>query len=402
MITGIMLVMALRLLRDRGALVLAFLLPPLIFAIFAAIFSNASNGDLDLDVAMAVTSDAQRTQELASAFAVSGKFNVFTEDGWARDDVRQQVRDGFADTGVIFSSDLSDVADATVEIVIEPSRDIAATVLAGQLQQFISEEAPDLAIRRNALTVSTLTGGFTPEQSGRFDAALAELMEDESRESSDGFYQRISALDEAGRATADPSISYYAGATAILFLLFSLMQGATISLEERRNAITERLLLGPSGILRLTLGKFLYLTLQGTAQAIVIFIVAAIVFEVPVIANAGLLLVVSLSMAACAAGLALFVTSLCSTPTQAHTVQTFLVLIFSSIGGSMVPRFMMPDWLQSLGYFTPNTWAIEAVYGVLARGETLAGISSACAILIVTGVLSLLGSAFVSHQLMRS
>ncbi|WP_306253666.1 ABC transporter permease [Parvularcula sp. IMCC14364] len=402
MITGIMRVMALRLLRDRGALVLAFLLPPMIFAIFAAIFSNATNGDLDLDVAMAVTNDSARTKEVASAFAISGKFNVFTEEDWTRENVRQQVREGFADTGVIFSSDLADVAEATIEIVVEPSRDIAATVLAGQLQQFIAEEAPDLAIRRNALTVSTLAGGFTPEQDTRLDTALAALMQATERESTDGFYRQISALDETNRKTADPSIAYYAGATAILFLLFSLMQGATISLDERRNAITERLLLGPSGTLKLTFGKFLYLTLQGTAQALFIFVVAALLFEVPVIANALPLFLVSVAMASCAAGLALFVTSLCSTATQAHTVQTFLVLIFSSVGGSMVPRFMMPEWLQSLGFFTPNAWAIEAVYGVLARGDTITGISTACAILIVTGLLSFIASAAVSYQMMRS
>ncbi len=405
MIAGIMRVMLLRLIRDRGALVLAFLLPPLIFAIFAAIFSNATNGDLDLDVAMAVTSDAPRTMEFADAFARSGNFNVFTEEDWDRDKIREQVRLGFADTGVVFTTDLADVENAEIELIIEPSREIAATVLAGQLQQLIGEEAPDLMIRRDAITISALAGGFTPRQSAQIEAALVELRnsaETEENADREELFSRISALEETDRATADPSIAYYAGGTAILFLLFSLMQGATISLDERRNSITERLLLGPVGVIKLTLGKFLYLTLQGTVQAIVIFIVAALLFSVPIIENAALLTIASISMAASAAGLALFVTSLCSTPTQAHTVSTFLVLIFSSIGGSMVPRFMMPDWLQSIGYVTPNTWAIEVVYGILARGDTFAGIFPGCAILLGVGVSGFAGAAFVSHQTMRS
>ncbi len=130
--------------------------------------------------------------------------------------------------------------------------------------------------------------------------------------------------------------------------------------------------------------------------------VAAILFDVPIIENSALLLVAGLSMAASASGMALLVTSLCSTQAQAHTVSTFLVLIFSSIGGSMVPRFMMPEWLQSVGYLTPNAWAIEAVYGILARGDSFAGIFMACAILIAVGAVGLAGAALVSHQSLRS
>jgi len=57
--------MWLRLWRDKGALILAFILPGFIFAVFAAIFSNASGGNLDLRVALATQSTSEVTLDFA-------------------------------------------------------------------------------------------------------------------------------------------------------------------------------------------------------------------------------------------------------------------------------------------------------------------------------------------------
>jgi len=72
-------IMWLRLWRDKGALVLAFILPGFIFAIFAAIFSNASGGSLDLRVSMALTSNAPASVALAEQLKSEANFSLTSE-----------------------------------------------------------------------------------------------------------------------------------------------------------------------------------------------------------------------------------------------------------------------------------------------------------------------------------
>jgi ABC-2 type transport system permease protein len=59
--------------------------------------------------------------------------------------------------------------------------------------------------------------------------------------------------------------------------------------------------------------------------------------------------------------------SLCHTRAQLGAVSTLVILIMSSIGGSMFPRFLMPESMQKAGLFTINAWAIDGFTKVFWR-----------------------------------
>ena len=363
MISAIFKIMWLRLWRDKGALTLAFILPGFIFAIFAAIFSNASGGSLDLRVSMAVTSEAPASIAFAKDIENKADFTLTTNENWSEEIIKERVRLGQDDVGLVINGDITKTNTQAISIIKDPSREIAATVLMGQVRQIMAE-ASDVN---------------TPE-----------------------IFTQVSALpDNADSNITDQSVTYYIGATAILFLLFSAMQGAAISLDERKSGISDRLLVGPAGAIAMLTGKFLFLTLIGTIQAAIIVAVGYFAFSVPVTDHLPALALACLGSAALASAIALFVASLSGSAAQMNTVSTFIVLLFSAIGGSMVPRFMMPDWLQSLGRFTPNHWGIEAFYGILARGQSAFDLIHVWGILFGGAALLLLLAAFISHRMMR-
>ena len=361
MLGAVFKIMWLRLWRDKGALVLAFILPGFIFAIFAAIFSNASGGELDLRAALAVTTTAPASQGFADRLKDTESFSISTDPDWTLSDIRERVRLGQDDAGVVIAGDLSDPSVPAIIIVSEPSREIAATVLKGQIRQLLAEN----------------------------QTSQVEM------------FTNVTALSAAADGPKDQSVTYYIGATAILFLLFSAMQGASLSLEERSNGISDRLLVGPTGALAMLTGKFLFLTLIGFIQAAIIVGVAYVFFDVPVLEHWQGLALACLGMAALAASIGLLTASLCKSSSQMHTISTFVVLLFSAVGGSMVPRFMMPDWLQGAAKFTPNSYAIDAVYGILARGQTLTDLLPVWSVLFGGAAICLLLAAIISHLFKR-
>ena len=363
MISAVFKIMWLRLWRDKGALVLAFILPGFIFAIFAAIFSNASGGSLDLRVSMALTSDVPASSALAKNIESKAEFTLSTNPAWTEDSIIERVRLGQDDVGFVISGDVAKPSTRPITIIKDPSREVAATVLMGQLRHIMAEGS---------------------------NASMPET------------FAQTSALPIVSEAkVTDPSVTYYIGATAILFLLFSAMQGAAISLDERKNGISDRLLVGPAGATAMLTGKFLFLSFIGTIQAAIIVAVGHFAFSVPVAAHIPALALACLGSAVLASAIALLIASLSGSSAQMNTVSTFIVLLFSAIGGSMVPRFMMPEWLQSLGRFTPNHWSIEAFYGILARGQSAFDLLHVWGLLFGGAALLLLVAAFFSHRMMR-
>jgi ABC-2 type transport system permease protein len=81
-------------------------------------------------------------------------------------------------------------------------------------------------------------------------------------------------------------------------------------------------------------------------------------------------------------------------------LSTFVILVLAAIGGSMVPRFLMPPWLQQVGWFTPHAWAIEAYQAILWRDAGIGAVYKAWCVLTAAGLVGL-GLAHVLARRLR-
>jgi ABC-2 type transport system permease protein len=385
-------VMALELWRDRGALVMTFLLPPLVFLIFAAVFSGATGEDIKLKLAVADEARTVDSGRLLAALVADADLRA--DDVDSGEAVRRLVRSGRADAGLIIRADPG-LETRPVLIVSDPSRAVAAPLTMARVQQAMGRAMPDVLVARTLAETAPAFGGLTPAQqaiAGRTMDALAKAPP--AGESDTGLFGRE---DIAGARKGGGTIAYYAGAVTILFALFSAMQGALSLIDERRSGVADRILAGAAGMGPVINGKFVFLLGQGLLQAIAIFTAAQIIYRVPVLAHLPLWLVTTLLVSGCAAGLAMAIVTFCKTRDQAQMLSTFVILILAAVGGSMVPRFLMPPWLQTLGWGTPHAWAIEAYQAILWRDG---GVGSVYMAWIVLGGVGAAG-LFLAHLAAR-
>lgn len=385
-------VMLLTLLRDRAALVMAFVLPTVIFSIFAAIFSGAIGDRIRIHLGLADLAHTAATGRLADALAADPSLRVTRLPATDIDAVAQAVRSGEVDVALVLRGDLiaapaeaaPGAADQPVVLVENPAKALATPIALGQLQRVLNEALPDVVLSRVVADVER-TGKIGPDERRFLDEAFAEQRAKKEPFSFASLVERRSTAS----GTANARVSYYAGAITAVFLLFAAMQGAMSLVEERETGLTERLMAGPGGLPVVVLGKFAFLTLQGLVQAGLIFLAAALLYGVEIGPHWPAFLAACLLVSAMAAGLALAACALAASRQQAHLASTFGVLLLSAVGGSMVPRFLMPPWLQQAGWLTPNAWAIEAYQSALGEG-----FSAAAPALGVLAALTLAGLGF--------
>lgn len=384
---------------DGGALAMSFGLPVVVFLVFAAIFASATGSDLRLDVALVDEAATPLSARLAAAIGrdVSVRMTTVTQ----RSAAEALVGANRSDAAIVLRrgarglDTLAGDGDAPVLVISHPTRAAAGNIVAGAVQRAYFAALPDAALRGAVTLVDQVVVPLSPEQRSTATQVLDEMAADAG--STDGadapaFSSLVDIAVAPGGGAAASVPAYYAASVTALFILLVGVPIAVGMHDDLASGAADRAVAGPAGITTLVDGRALFLMLHGITQAAIIFAVAWLwtgrVPTGPLWLWAG----AAVALGVAAAGLTLLLAALCATARQATTASTIAVLVSSAVGGSMVPRFLMPPWLQEIGWLTPNAWAIEAFTQALSGEAARSSALMAMAVLAIGGALTWLAA----------
>jgi ABC-2 type transport system permease protein len=251
-----------------------------------------------------------------------------------------------------------------IQLLADVSDRIAPQMVLGLLQKVTMTAAPDLMMQGGMAQFEKHAGALTSQQRAAVDQWLPMLKSQAGTgggNASGPMGVGVEIVDLMGSNTRrGQMISFYAAGIGVMFLLFSMVGAAGGALLEEVEAGTlERVLSTRAGMGGVLFGKWLFLTLMGSLQLLVMFLWGFAVFGLPLFEHFGGFTVMTLVTSAAGAALGLVLATIARSRAQLSGFSTILILTMSALGGSMFPRFLMSETMQKFGLLTFNGWALD-------------------------------------------
>jgi ABC-2 type transport system permease protein len=146
----------------------------------------------------------------------------------------------------------------------------------------------------------------------------------------------------------------------------------------------------------------LHTTLYGFSQLIVLFIFGWLVFQLNIFKDVPALLMMIVATALACSSLGIFIAAICKNQQQVDSLSTLLILGMSALGGSMFPTIIMPQYIQTIGKFTLNYWAMKGITDIFWYNKTLSDIYPSVLVLFaITIVFASIAIKIFNKKLMR-
>lgn len=192
----------------------------------------------------------------------------------------------------------------------------------------------------------------------------------------------------------------------IFSMFFVVIPISTTLITEKQQGTLARLRTMPASMPVFMSAKVLPYLVINQVQLIIMLLVG--LYLVPLLGGDRLditgspagLAVMSLATGIAATGYGLLVAVVVRTTEQATAIGGVGNILLGALGGIMVPKFVMPDYLQAATHLSPMAWGLEGFLDILLRGGDLRSIVPEALTLFILGVL-LLSAALILVQRRR-
>lgn len=190
--------------------------------------------------------------------------------------------------------------------------------------------------------------------------------------------------------------------TAIMMLLFSVSAIGASIIEEKEQGVLKRLLQSPLQPHIILSGKLISAGVISIFQLLIMFLFAWLAFGLDLMTEPLGTAVMIIVTAICCASFGVLLASIVSSKRQADSLGTIIILFMSGVGGSMIPLYIMPAFMQDIAIISVNYWSIQGFYDIFWRGLGIAELWDNVLVLLgFTAVLLSLSFYFFRKNVIR-
>lgn len=168
---------------------------------------------------------------------------------------------------------------------------------------------------------------------------------------------------------------------SIMFLMITLLSVTGTILDARKQGVWYRMLVTPSSRLEVIGGYLLSFFVIGWLQFGILMLFSSLLFDVEWGNIPGVALLVS-SLLLCVVGLGLMVAGFVRTTEQQSALGTIVIVSTCMLGGIYWPLDVVPQFMQKIANFVPQTWAMRGFTELVARGGSIPDILVPVSILL--------------------
>ena len=365
--------------RDKHALAALFIMPAVFILIMSLALKDVMNEDKSLMTYAVIDNDQSSSSE--SLINKLSSLPTLTLHKLTSDEYRSPEEEG-------------------VQFIIDIPEGFYQNELPLQISVAADTSPSLLTIFKNQIALSWMGNKLDEVNSANQDSF--DFLDDSSVDNS---FNEASLMEvQYAKLSQDekPTSTQQSVPSWIVFgLFFVIIPMSTIFISERKQNTLMRLSTMNLSLAALFGGKILPYMLINQVQ--VWLMIGVGMYIVPLFGAAPLtiggsifgLLLVSLSLSLSAIGLSILIATVVDSIEQATTIGGIINILLGAIGGVMVPKFVMPEAMQTFSNISPMSWGLEGFLDIFLRRGSVMDVLNEAMALTLFGVVSLLIASIV-------
>lgn len=385
---------------DKKAIFLALLLPIGLITLFALAFGGVAGGDEEESSPILVLySDEDNTATSKKIISILDSISGIELIPETKANAIDLIKNGDRIANIIIYSGFEDSIKYGNTVPIEMQFDQSREMEVSVLQNIVLGNVSSLKGENDAAkNVESLINQLYPNVPNLMRDSLKQNMLD-AQIKENRTVDLVTMTSLVGDESSNWGLIQAVAGTAILMLLFSVSSIGQSMLEEKENGVLKKLLQSPVKPFEIMMSKMLTATIISVFQLTVMFIFSWLAFGLDIFMDIPALIIMILFTAIACSSFGVLLSAIVTTKKQADSLGTIIILFMSAVGGSMIPLYIMPSFMQDAAVISVNYWSIQGFYDIFWRKT---GIESIMENILVLGGITIVVLAVSGYFFRRN